>query len=134
MTSELFRIARERPPSPFHLRSGVGPIARVLNAARGARACSSVFAEEGVPVARIVSMPYISEERPQSYHDGVPLRPMSARIAIEQGSMLGWERCVARQARSLHEGFGPVSAVFGVGAQIRFEPERMSIARGEMLQ
>jgi hypothetical protein len=125
-------MAVERPPSPLHLRSGVGPIARVLRAACAARACSSVFTDEGVPVARIVSRPYISEKRPQSYRDGVPLRPMSARIAIEPGSMLGWERCVARRARSLHEGFGPLGAVLGVGAPIRFEPERMvDRARGD---
>jgi hypothetical protein len=90
-----------------------------------------VYGSGGTRRAHRVDAIY-SEKRPQSYRDGVPLRPMSGRIAIEQGSMLGWERCVARRPRSLHEGFGPLGAVLGVGAQIRFEPERMvNRARGD---
>ena len=41
MTTQLFRLTMERPRSPFTFRSGIGPIAHVLDAARlGVQVCS----------------------------------------------------------------------------------------------
>jgi transketolase len=91
---------------------------------------------EGVR-SRVVSMPSwdIFEDQPQAYRDSVLPPHVTARIAIEQGSMLGWERYV-----------GPVGKVvgmktFGASAPLKelqrkfgFEPERiMGLAR-EMLK
>jgi hypothetical protein len=46
-----------------------------------------VFTEEGAPVARVVSVPYISVERRNPIATAL-LPQVSARIAIEQGAML----------------------------------------------
>jgi transketolase len=87
---------------------------------------------EGVR-SRVVSMPSwdIFEDQPQAYRDSVLPPQVTARIAIGQGSMLGWERYV-----------GPVGKVvgmktFGASAPLKelqrkfgFEPERiMGLAR-----
>ena len=49
-----------------------------------------MFTEEGAPVARVVSVPYlhICEERPQANRENVLLPQVPALITVEQGSML----------------------------------------------
>jgi transketolase len=51
--------------------------------------------------ARVVSMPSwdIFEDQSQEYRDSVLLPNVSARIAVEQGSTLGWERYVGPAGR-----------------------------------
>jgi len=56
--------------------------------------------QEGVK-ARVVSMPSwdIFEHQDQSYKDQVLPPNVTARVAVEQGATLGWERYVGRQGR-----------------------------------
>jgi transketolase len=51
--------------------------------------------------SRVVSMPSwdIFEHQPQPYRDSVLPPHVMARIAVEQGSTLGWERYVGIQGR-----------------------------------
>src|SRR6185503_9981964 len=51
--------------------------------------------------SRIVSMPSwdVFEHQPQSYRDDVLPPAVKARIAVEQGSVLGWDRYVGADGR-----------------------------------
>ena len=53
------------------------------------------LAQEGIPV-RVISMPSweLFEKQDQAYKDSVILPDVKARLAIEMGSSLGWERYV----------------------------------------
>ena len=51
--------------------------------------------------SRVVSMPSwdIFEQQPQSYRDAVLPAAVTARLAVEQGSVLGWDRYVGAAGR-----------------------------------
>ncbi|HXQ42137.1 MAG TPA: transketolase C-terminal domain-containing protein [Candidatus Udaeobacter sp.] len=86
--------------------------------------------------SRVVSMPSwdIFGQQPASYRETVPPPQITARIAVEQGSVLGWERYV-----------GPISRVigmttFGASAPLKelqrkfgFEPDRVVAAAKQLL-
>src|SRR5262249_57574783 len=59
-----------------------------------------VLASRGIR-SRVVSMPSwdIFEHQPQSYREEVLPANVKARIAVEQGSVLGWERYVGPDGR-----------------------------------
>src|SRR6185312_15558743 len=59
-----------------------------------------VLASRGIR-SRVVSMPSweIFEHQPQSYRDEVLPPGVKARIAVEQGAVLGWERYVGATGR-----------------------------------
>ncbi len=59
------------------------------------RAAAALLADQGV-VARVVSMPSweLFAEQPQSYRDTVLPPDVTARLAVEAGTTLGWERYV----------------------------------------
>jgi transketolase len=58
--------------------------------------CVKVYEElkdEGIP-ARVVSMPSweLFEQQDQSYRDTILPSDVVARVSVEQGSVLGWDR------------------------------------------
>ena len=63
-----------------------------------ALAARAMLAEQGVR-ARVVSMPSweLFEQQPQAYRDGVLLPAVTARLAVEAGVRMGWERYVGPQ-------------------------------------
>ena len=72
--------------------------------------------------SRVVSMPSwdIFEHQPQSYREEVLPPAVKARIAVEQGSELGWERYVGRRRpRHRHEDLRRLGAAQGAAAQVR---------------
>jgi transketolase len=86
--------------------------------------------------ARVVSMPSwdIFEDQPQAYRESVLPPQVTARIAIEQGSMLGWERYVGPAGKVVGmKTFGASAPLKELQRKFGFEPERiMGLAR-EML-
>ena len=78
--------------------------------------------------SRVVSMPSwdIFEHQPQSYRDNVLPPNVTARIAVEQGSTLGWERYVGAGGQVIGmETFGASAPLKELQRKFGFEPERI---------
>jgi transketolase len=86
--------------------------------------------------ARVVSMPSwdIFESQPQSYREGVLPPKVTARLAIEQGSVLGWDRYVGPAGRVIGmKTFGASAPLKELQRKFGFEPERVVAAAMEVL-
>jgi transketolase len=85
---------------------------------------------------RVVSMPSwdIFEHQPQSYREEVlPLR-VTARLAVEQGSVLGWDRYVGAAGRIIGmKTFGASAPLKELQRKFGFEPERVVATAMELL-
>src|SRR4029079_18948148 len=76
--------------------------------------------------SRVVSMPSwdIFEDQSQEYRDSVLLPKVSARIALEQGSTMGWERYVGPMGRVIGmKTFGASAPLKELQKHFGFEPE-----------
>jgi transketolase len=94
-----------------------------------------VLASRGIR-SRAVSMPSwdIFEHQPQSYRDSVLPPNVTARIAVEQGSTLGWERYVGSRGRVIGmKTFGASAPLKELQRKFGFEPERVVAAATELL-
>jgi len=78
--------------------------------------------------SRVVSMPSwdIFELQPQEYRDSVLPQNIRARVAIEQGSTLGWDRYVGESGRviGMHT-FGASAPLKELQKRFGFQPERI---------
>ena len=76
----------------------------------------------------------IFEHQPQAYRASVLPPQVSARIAIEQGSTLGWERYVGADGRviGMHT-FGASAPLKALQSKFGFEPDRVVAAARELL-
>jgi transketolase len=86
--------------------------------------------------SRVVSMPSwdIFEHQAASYRESVLPPAVTARIAVEQGSVLGWERYVGSTGRVIGmKTFGASAPLTELQRQFGFEPERIVAAAKEML-
>jgi transketolase len=86
--------------------------------------------------ARIVSMPSwdIFEAQPQSYRREVLPPEVKARVAIEQGSVLGWDRYVGPEGRVIGmKTFGASAPLKELQRKFGFEPERVVSVANELL-
>ena len=86
--------------------------------------------------SRVVSMPSwdIFEHQPQSYRDSVLPPGVTARVAIEQGSVLGWERYVGPSGRIIGmQTFGASAPLKELLRNFGFDPERVVATTKEML-
>jgi transketolase len=86
--------------------------------------------------SRIVSMPSwdIFEQQPQSYQDDVFPPAVKARIAVEQGSTLGWDRYVGPAGRIIGmKTFGASAPLKELQRKFGFEPERVVTTALELL-
>ena len=93
------------------------------------------LASQGIR-SRVVSMPSwdIFEHQPQSYREGVLPPEIKARIAVEQGSALGWDRYVGAAGRVIGmETFGASAPLKELQRKFGFEPERIVDLAREML-
>jgi transketolase len=87
--------------------------------------------------ARIVSMPSweIFESQPQSYREEVLPPKVKARLAIEQGSTLGWDRYVGSEGRVIGMNtFGASAPLKELQRKFGFEPERVVSAAKALLE
>jgi transketolase len=86
--------------------------------------------------SRVVSMPSwdIFEQQPQAYRDSVLPSAVKARIAVEQGSTLGWERYVGAAGRVIGmKTFGASAPLKELQRKFGFEPEDVVSAAKAML-
>src|SRR5215813_9055173 len=93
------------------------------------------LASQGVR-ARVVSMPSwdIFEAQPQSYREEVLPPRVKARLAIEQGSVLGWDRYVGPEGRVIGmKTFGASAPLKELQRKFGFEPDRVVAAATELL-
>jgi transketolase len=87
--------------------------------------------------ARVVSMPSweIFESQPQSYREEVLPPKAKARVAIEQGSVLGWDRYVGPEGRVIGmQTFGASAPLKELQRKFGFEPERVVSVARELLE
>lgn len=91
--------------------------------------------KEGVR-ARVVSMPSwdIFEHQTPEYRDSVLPPNVKARVAIEQGSTLGWERYIGESGRviGMHT-FGASAPLKELQKKFGFEPDRVVSVAKEVL-
>jgi transketolase len=90
---------------------------------------------EGVR-SRVVSMPSwdLFEHQPRDYRDSVLPPRVKARVAVEQGSMLGWERYVGEAGRVIGmKTFGASAPLKELQRKFGFEPDRVAEAAKELL-
>jgi transketolase len=93
------------------------------------------LAAQGIE-SRVVSMPSwdIFEQQPQSYRDDVLLPNVKARLAVEQGSVLGWDRYVGPAGRVIGmKTFGASAPLKELQRKFGFEPERVVSIAMELL-
>jgi len=86
--------------------------------------------------SRVVSMPSwdIFEHQPASYREQVLPPSVKARIAIEQGSVLGWDRYVGPEGRVIGmKTFGASAPLKELQRKFGFEPERVVATAMELL-
>jgi transketolase len=86
--------------------------------------------------SRVVSMPSwdIYEHQPQSYRDEVLPAGVKARIAVEQGSELGWDRYVRADGRVIGmKTFGASAPLKELQRKFGFEPEKVVAMAMELL-
>jgi transketolase len=98
-------------------------------------AAHETLTSEGIR-SRVVSMPSwdIFEHQPQSYRDSVLPPGVTARVAIEQGSVLGWERYVGPSGRVIGmQTFGASAPLKELLRNFGFEPERVVATAKEVL-
>ncbi len=90
---------------------------------------------EGVR-SRVVSMPSwdLFEHQPREYRESVLLPRVKARVAVEQGSTLGWERYVGESGRVIGmTTFGASAPLKELQKKFGFEPEGVTAAAMEQL-
>jgi transketolase len=93
------------------------------------------LASQGIR-SRVVSMPSwdIFEHQPQSYREDVLPPEVMARIAVEQGSVLGWDRYVGVGGQVIGmKTFGASAPLKELQRKFGFEPERVVAAAKELL-
>ena len=93
------------------------------------------LASQGIR-SRVVSMPSwdIFEHQPISYQESVLPPQVTARLAVEQGSVLGWERYVGPAGRVIGmKTFGASAPLKELQRKFGFEPERVVATAKELL-
>jgi transketolase len=87
--------------------------------------------------SRVVSMPSwdVFELQTQAYRDSVLPPRVTARLAVEQGSTLGWERYVGDSGRIIGMNtFGASAPLKELQRKFGFEPERVVALAKELLR
>jgi transketolase len=86
--------------------------------------------------SRVVSMPSwdLFEQQPADYRESVLPRRVTARLAVEQGSVLGWDRYVGPEGRVIGmQTFGASAPLKELQRQFGFEPDRVVATAMEIL-
>jgi transketolase len=99
-------------------------------------AAHETLVAEGVR-SRVVSMPSweIFEHQPQAYRDSVLPPNVKARVAVEQGSILGWDRYVGNSGRVIGMNtFGSSAPLKALQKKFGFEPNEVVMAAKEQLK
>jgi transketolase len=87
--------------------------------------------------SRVVSMPSwdIFDHQPQAYRDQVLPPAVIARLAVEQGSTLGWERYTGPSGQTIGmKTFGASAPLKELQQKFGFEPDRVVAAAKALLR
>src|SRR5262249_36961635 len=87
--------------------------------------------------SRVVSMPSWDtfEHQIQDYRESVLPPEITARVAVEQGSVLGWDRYVGAAGQIIGmKTFGASAPLRELQRKFGFEPERVVAAAKEVLE
>jgi transketolase len=99
-------------------------------------AAHETLVAEGIR-SRVVSMPSweIFEHQPQAYRDRVLPPNVKARVAVEQGSILGWDRYVGNSGRVIGMNtFGASAPLKELQKKFGFEPSQVVTAAKQQLK
>ena len=91
--------------------------------------------QEGI-AARVVSMPSweMFEQQDQAYRDSVLPPDMTARVSVEAGSVIGWDRYVGMDgARIGMHTFGASAPIKDLMTKFGFTPEKVLAAAKEQI-
>jgi transketolase len=94
-----------------------------------------ILTAEGIR-SRAVSMPSwdIFEHQPRDYRESVLPPQIKARVAVEQGSVLGWDRYAGAAGQVIGmKTFGASAPLKELQRKFGFEPERVVAAAKEVL-
>jgi transketolase len=124
----------------YVMADATGGPPQIILIASGSEVALAIGAHETLTAdgvrSRVVSMPSweLFEEQPQSYRDTVLPPSVAARIAIEQGSVLGWDRYVGPSGKivGMHT-FGASAPLKSLLQRYGFEPDRIVTLAKEML-
>jgi transketolase len=100
--------------------------------------CTAAYEElmrEGTS-ARVVSMPSweLFEQQDQAYRDGVLPPDVTARVSVEEGSVIGWDRYVGGTGAKIGmHTFGSSAPIKDLLAKFGFEPEKVLGAAKQQL-
>jgi transketolase len=86
--------------------------------------------------SRVVSMPSweLFDEQPHEYRDAVLPPEVTARVAVEQGSTLGWERYVGPRGHVIGmKTFGASAPLRALQKKFGFEPDRVAAVASNLL-
>jgi transketolase len=118
-----------------------GGVPEIILIATGSEVALAIEAHETLLTqgiqCRVVSMPSwdIFEHQPQSYRDSVLPPKVTARIAIEQASALGWDRYVGGGGQVIAmKAFGASAPLKELQKKFGFQPERIVAVAREMLR
>ena len=124
----------------YAMANSPGGAPQIILIASGSEVALAVDAYEALTSqgvrARLVSMPSwdIFESQPQSYREEVLPPKVKARLAIEQGSVLGWDRYVGPEGRVIGmKTFGASAPLKELQRKFGFEPERVVSVAKELL-
>ena len=124
----------------YAMADSPGGAPQIILIASGSEVALAVDAYEALTSqgvrARLVSMPSwdIFESQPQSYREEVLPPKVKARLAIEQGSVLGWDRYVGPEGRVIGmKTFGASAPLKELQRKFGFEPERVVSVAKELL-
>jgi transketolase len=124
----------------YVLADARGGAPEVILIASGSEVSLAVAAHETLVAAgvrsRVVSMPSwdVFERQPVAYRESVLPPAVKARVAVEQGSTIGWERYVGEGGRviGMHT-FGASAPLKALQQKFGFEPDRVVTAAKELL-
>jgi transketolase len=101
--------------------------------------CANVYEQlkrEGIP-ARVVSMPSweLFEQQDQAYRDGILPSDITARVSVEMGSVIGWDRYVGSAGAKvgMHT-FGASAPLKDLLAKFGFTAEKVLAAAKDQLE
>src|SRR5262249_57562069 len=127
--------ARYQPASglargAYVLADAAGGTPEVILIASGSEVSQAVEAHEKLSAegirSRVVSMPSweLFEEQPPEYQEAVLPRAVMARVAVEQGSTLGWDRYVGPTGRVIGmRTFGAAAPLKALQQKFGFRPD-----------
>jgi len=124
----------------YVLADAPGGNPEVIIIASGSEVSLAVAAHEKLVAegirSRVVSMPSweIFDHQPQTYRDSVLPPKVKARVAVEQGSILGWGRYVGDSGRVIGMNtFGASAPLKELQKKFGFEPDQVvAAAKGQL--